>query len=122
MITLGFVIGTLLVLVGFGAGELLRLRRERSESGFRERSESGFRERYGRVVAVHLHGKISVRGVLVRSYVDGIALEHPRWISDAQPHELGGQLFVPHREIAFLQVFDPGEPEGPPRDPGKRTS
>lgn len=114
MITLGFVIGTLLVLVGLGAGELLRLRRERSESGFRER--------YGRVVAVHLHGKISVRGVLVRSYVDGIALEHPRWISEAQPHELGGQLFVPHREIAFLQVFDPGEPEGPPRDPGKRTS
>lgn len=76
-----------------------------------ERDASGLREQVGRTVAVHLSGKVSVQGVLIHVYRDGIALAHPKWLSEAQPTELGGEAFVPHREIAFFQIFDT-PPEG----------
>ncbi len=88
----------------------LRLRARAAESDAARlqalHDASGYAELLGRTVVIHTTGDRSIRGVLGRSYVDSIQLLSPAYLQDAQPHDLGGEMWLPKDRVAMIQGFD----------------
>lgn len=84
---------------GFAETQLERLRVEVDESGYAELQ--------GRVVVILTTEKQSYRGVLARSYRDGHKLVSPSLVQDAQPAELGGEIFIDRTKVALIQSPEP---------------
>lgn len=58
---------------------------------------------YSRRVIVHTTQDTSIEGTLLSTTVDGVVLRAAKLL-DAEPTELGGDVFVPVAQMHFIQV------------------